>query len=380
MARWEILFCRSSKARKSPKLTPLGTKMMTRSRFYRLALDANEQRANVRDVDVLPIPTLDDRATLYLRAVHGNRDFTEEERSNARNVLLNSMAAEIAARLIPAEQSPVGEVPGRKTTHGADRGGLLAKYAAQYWQSVQRKEAIKVATIAKRRTSILALTATFGLVLIVTGGTLGYRWTYPHMADEVTPAAKKADRLGLSLPKPGPAQEAANEAAPEQPVAGQLGPQSVWQQAVPTVQIISQRSEADVLAVFRRLQEEQPSLFGQATLKRINIVGDAKPTEAKPTGEIAVNFGKADPNKPAGKVASTVSAYQYARPPELNLGADSGRAALQRMLKEVQPGDIERMIYTAQVGPFASAKDAVAACQVLQAAADIRCLGFSGLK
>jgi hypothetical protein len=304
--------------------------MMTRFRFYRLALDANERRANVRDVDVLPIPTLDERATLYLRAVHGNRDFTEEERSNARNVLLNSMAAEIAAQVIPAEQSPVGELPGRKTTHEADRGSLLAQYAAQYWQSVQRKEAIKVAPIAKRRTRILALTATFGLVLIVTGGTVGYRWTYPHTADEVTPAARKADRLVLSLPKPGPAQEAANEASPEQQGAGQLRPQSVWQQAVP---IISQRSESDVLAVFRRLQEEQPSLFGQATLKRT------------------------DPNKPAETtrpripVASTVPL-------------------------EVQS---YRMIYTAQVGPFASVKDAEAACRVLQAA-DIRCVGFSGLK
>jgi len=57
---------------------------MTRSRFDRLALDANERRANVRGVDVLPIPTLDERAILYLRAIHGNRDFTKEERLNAR--------------------------------------------------------------------------------------------------------------------------------------------------------------------------------------------------------------------------------------------------------------------------------------------------------
>src|SRR5262249_5812960 len=106
-------------------------------------------------------------------------------RSNARDVLLNSMAADMAAQVIPAEQSPMGE-------HGADRESLLAQYAAQYWQSVQPKEAIKVAPIAKRRTSILALTATFGLVLIVTGGTLGYRWTYPHMADEVAAPAQEA--------------------------------------------------------------------------------------------------------------------------------------------------------------------------------------------
>src|SRR3954466_16336089 len=84
-------------------------------------------------------------------------DFTEEERSNARNVLRNSMAAEIAAQ---ADQSPKGELPGRETTHAADR----------------RKGAIRVAPIAGRRTSILALTATLGLVVIVTGGTLEYRW------------------------------------------------------------------------------------------------------------------------------------------------------------------------------------------------------------
>src|SRR6516225_2360202 len=215
--------------------------MMTRSRFYRLALDANEQRANVRHVDVLPIPTLDERATLYLRAVHGNRDFTEEERSNARNVLLNSMAAEIAAQVIPAEQSPVGE-------HGADRESLLAQYAAQYWQSVQRKEAIKVAPIARRRTSILALTATFGLVLIVTGGTLGYRWTYPHFEQGVSGPSQQ-DRV------PPPTTSPRSLSTPGQHV----------------VQIASQRSEADVLAVFRRLQQEKPTLFSQATLSRIDL-------------------------------------------------------------------------------------------------------------
>src|SRR5215475_12344517 len=178
-------------------------KMKTRSPFYRLALEANEGEANVGD-DVLPVPTLDERVTLYLRAIHGNREFTEEQRANARNVLLNSMAAEIAAQVIPAEQSPVGE-------HGADRESLLAQYAAQYWQSVQRKEAISVAPIARRRTSILALTATFGLVLIVTGGTLGYRWTHPQMTDEVTAPAQEAREVS---PTTSPPTQEAREVPP----------------------------------------------------------------------------------------------------------------------------------------------------------------------
>src|SRR5207253_317073 len=128
----------------------------------------------------LPVPTLDERVTLYLRAVHGNREFTEEERSNARNALLDSMAAELAAQVPPEVTEPRPLHPYEAPT--------------QYWQSVRRKETIRVAPIARRRTSILALTATLGLVLIVTGGTLGYRWTYPHTTDEVTAPAQQ-DRV-----------------------------------------------------------------------------------------------------------------------------------------------------------------------------------------
>src|SRR5262249_28077601 len=75
-----------------------------------------------------------------------------------------------------------------------------------YWQSVQRKEAISVAPIARRRTSILAQTVTFGLVLIVTGGTLGYRWTHPQMTDEVTAPAQEAREVPPTTSPP--AQEA----------------------------------------------------------------------------------------------------------------------------------------------------------------------------
>jgi hypothetical protein len=215
----------------------------------------------------LPVPTLDERALFYLRAVHGNRDFTQEERSNARNVLLNSMAAEIAAQ---AEQSPKGELPGRETAHAADRG----------------KEAIRVAPIARRRTSILALTATLGLVVIVTGGTLGYRWTHPHFGEKVSEPSQQ-DRVPLPTTSPRSLTTLPDKAAPEHHV----------------VQIASQRSEADVLAVFRRLRQEQPVLFSQATLSRV---------------------------------------------------------------------DLGPQTYSARVGPFASEKDAAAACLAL-AAADIRC-------
>jgi hypothetical protein len=242
--------------------------MTTRSQFYQLALEANERQSNVRD-DVLPVPTLDERVSLYLRAVHGNRESTDQEHSNARDVLLNSMAAEIAAQVQPEVTEPRPLYPYEAPT--------------QYWQSVQRKETIRVAPIARGRTSILALTATLGLVLIVTGGTLGYRWTHPHIGEEVSEPSQQ-DRVPPPTTSP---RSLSTRPAPSEHV----------------VQIASQRSEADVLAVFRRLQQEQPTLFSQATLSRID------------------------------------------------LGPQS---------------------YSARVGPFASEKDAAAACLAL-AAADIRC-------
>ena len=204
--------------------------MATRFQFYRLALDANERQANIRH-DVLPVPTLDERVSLYLRAVQGNREFTEQERSKARNALLDSMAAEITAQVQPEVTEPRHLLPYEAPT--------------EYWQSVRRKETIRVAPIARRRTSILALTATFGVILIVTAGTLGYRWTYPHIGEEVSEPSQQ-DRV------PPPT----------------TSPRSLSTQHV--VQIVSQRSEADVLAVFRRLQQEQPTLFSQATLSRID--------------------------------------------------------------------------------------------------------------
>ena len=242
--------------------------MITRSQFHQLALEANERQANVRD-DVLPVPTLDERVSLYLRAVHGNREFTEEERSNARNALLDSMVAEITAQVQPEVTEPRHLHPYEAPT--------------PYWQSVQRKETIRVVPIARRRTSILALTATLGLVLIVAGGTLGYRWTNPYIEEEVSEPSQQ-DRVPPPTTSP---RSLSTRPAPSEHV----------------VQIASQRSEADVLAVFRRLQQEQPALFSQATLSRID------------------------------------------------LGPQS---------------------YSARVGPFASEKDAAAACLAL-AAADIRC-------
>lgn len=57
-----------------------------------MSSDAHEPR------DQLPLPTLDERASFYLRAVHGDREFSTEEHTNARGLILDAMAADISAR------------------------------------------------------------------------------------------------------------------------------------------------------------------------------------------------------------------------------------------------------------------------------------------
>src|SRR5215813_7509151 len=49
-------------------------------------------------IEQLPLPKLDERASVYLRAVHGDRDFTREDHTNACDLILEAMAADIAAR------------------------------------------------------------------------------------------------------------------------------------------------------------------------------------------------------------------------------------------------------------------------------------------
>src|SRR5215510_10812184 len=67
----------------------------------------------------MPLPTLDERANFYLRAVHGDRDFANEEYSRARDVILKAMAADIATRSnirSPNSASPSPQVPEHSTT------------------------------------------------------------------------------------------------------------------------------------------------------------------------------------------------------------------------------------------------------------------------
>src|SRR5262245_29299001 len=80
----------------------------------------------------LPLPTLDDRVNLYLRAIHGEREFTREERSFARELILGAMAINAGVNIAEEKKSPPQEpiYPGDETPTGLMYSPMAEKIAA----------------------------------------------------------------------------------------------------------------------------------------------------------------------------------------------------------------------------------------------------------
>ena len=78
--------------------------------------------ADIREpLGPLPVPSLEERARLFLRAIHGERDFTSSEHAEAHSTILNAMAADIAAKSnsrMPEEPSVKPEAPIIKSPYG----------------------------------------------------------------------------------------------------------------------------------------------------------------------------------------------------------------------------------------------------------------------
>jgi hypothetical protein len=94
--------------------------MIKRTVSQLLALDEQERSSvDVREpLDLLRLPSLDERVYLYLRAVYGDRDFTSNEYSEARNLMLGAMAVDIAATSeISLPEEPWSPTPLPDTTH-----------------------------------------------------------------------------------------------------------------------------------------------------------------------------------------------------------------------------------------------------------------------
>ena len=63
-----------------------------------LGVKADDSTDISEPLDQMPLPTLDERVNFYLRAVYGDRRFTSEKYSGARDLVLRAMADDIAAR------------------------------------------------------------------------------------------------------------------------------------------------------------------------------------------------------------------------------------------------------------------------------------------
>src|SRR6266446_1214379 len=86
---------------------------MARTRILgALGVDADESAAadTHEPLEQLPLPTLNERASIYLRTIHQDRDFTSAEHANARELILDAMAAGIAARGVTARGVTASDV------------------------------------------------------------------------------------------------------------------------------------------------------------------------------------------------------------------------------------------------------------------------------
>src|SRR5215813_7376518 len=93
-----------------------------------LGVDADERAATDahEPIEQLPLPTLDERASVYLRAVHGDRDFTSAEHASARDLILEAMAADIAERDVSARDAIARGVAARGVAARSDGNSPIA--------------------------------------------------------------------------------------------------------------------------------------------------------------------------------------------------------------------------------------------------------------
>jgi hypothetical protein len=89
--------------------------------------------------DRLRAPKLEERASLYLHAVYGQHDFTDDEISKARNVILDAMAANIVDR----SESRLSDEPVASATRpkGERPYGIMSMRAARASYSLYRDPA-----------------------------------------------------------------------------------------------------------------------------------------------------------------------------------------------------------------------------------------------
>jgi hypothetical protein len=160
----------------------------------------------------VPMPSLDERANIYLRALHGDRNFTSQERLDARHHLLDAMASDVVARSqIPVHErerpsgfpGAVGSHPGTPPTSRLQ--AMLPK--------MSMPASIAAAQLQPRSS---AFTGMIGLALVITMGIFGYQfWTSP-VSDVVTadPSTANDFKSEVVTAEPSTTNDKTSESAP----------------------------------------------------------------------------------------------------------------------------------------------------------------------
>jgi hypothetical protein len=80
----------------------------TAFRDLAVAAKAGDQPDDGETTRRLRVPTLEERALIFLRATKGREDFTNDEHAAAREIILGAMASEIASRAHPSASEGAG--------------------------------------------------------------------------------------------------------------------------------------------------------------------------------------------------------------------------------------------------------------------------------
>jgi hypothetical protein len=83
----------------------------------------------------LSVPTLEERARFFLRAVHGDLDFTSGQRAEAQSTILNAMAADIAAK---SKSRMTGEPSAKPTSRAIGPLPTGVMYAPEFEEDQPR--------------------------------------------------------------------------------------------------------------------------------------------------------------------------------------------------------------------------------------------------
>jgi len=97
----------------------------------------NDETIAADERDVLPVPTVDDRANIFLNAVYGAREFTDAEYTRTRNALLDEMASNVCGY---HDSATADESAGISATGDASRPRLFGNFESRIAQYEEDSE------------------------------------------------------------------------------------------------------------------------------------------------------------------------------------------------------------------------------------------------